>query len=324
MKKLNKELLYKYRLVLILVVLVVILSILSPKFLTVRNLSNVLWSVAITGIMAAGSIYTIITGGIDLSVGSVAALAGIVFATLMVNFGFNMIFSIIITLAVGSLIGLINGILVARFKVPAFIATMASLSYIFGLSLVISDGQTIGILEPKSFVFIGLGKIFGIPVPVYIMFVIFGISYWILNHSSYGRKIIATGGNPVASELSGIAVRKITALGYVISAFTATTAGIVLSSMTQQAKSTMAQGYELDVITAIVLGGTSLAGGNGSIKGAVFGTVLVGIISNAMNLLNISSEYHLVIKGIIIIAAIAFDSFSKSTLNKKVKVSKSK
>jgi ribose/xylose/arabinose/galactoside ABC-type transport system permease subunit len=324
MKKLNKELLYKYRLILILLVLMVVLSIMSPKFLSVRNLSNVLWSVSVIGIMASGSIYTIITGGIDLSVGSVAALAGIVFATLMINTGLGMVISIIITLIVGCFIGLVNGILVSKFKVPAFIATMASLSYIFGLSLVISDGQTIGILEPKAFVFIGLGKIFGIPFPVYIMIGIFAISYWILNHSSYGRKIIATGGNPIASELSGIAIKKITTIGYIISAFTATTAGIVLASMTQQAKSTMAQGYEMDVITAIVLGGTSLAGGNGSVKGVIFGTVLVGIVSNAMNLLNISSEYHLVVKGIIIIAAIAFDSYSKDSLNKKVKVSKVK
>jgi ribose/xylose/arabinose/galactoside ABC-type transport system permease subunit len=273
--------------------------------------------------MASGAIYTIITGGIDLSVGSVAALAGIVYTKVMMNTGIGMVGAIIITLLVGSLVGLLNGVLVSKFKVPAFIATMASLTYIFGLSLIISDGQTLGILEPKAFLFIGLGKLFGIPFPVYIMFAMFAISYWLLNHSTYGRKIIATGGNATASKLSGLSIKKITTLGYVISSFTATCAGIVLASMTQQAKSTMAQGYELDVITVIVLGGTSLAGGNGSITGIAFGTLLVGMISNALNLLNVSSEYHSVVKGIIIILAIAFDRYSNSRMNTKVKVGKS-
>lgn len=307
-----KDFLYTYRLVIMLVVLCIILAIFSPNFLSINNLSNVLWSMSIIGIMASGAIYAIVTGGIDLSVGSLAAFAGIIYAKITIITGLGMVGAILVTLLIGCIVGLINGILITEFKIPAFIATMAALTYIFGISLVISDGQTIGILEPEVFLFIGLGKIFGLPFPVYIMFSMFAISYFILNHSIYGRKVIACGGNPVASRLSGIRVKKIVVTGYIISSFAATISGIVLSSMTQQAKSTMAQGFELDVITVIVLGGTSLAGGNGSISGIVFGTLLVGMISNALNLMNVSSVYHPVVKGIIIILAIAFDQYTKS------------
>jgi len=304
-----KQVLFKYRLVLILIAVVLAFYIAEPRFLSFTNLTNVLWSVALIGIMAAGAIYPIITGGIDLSVGGVAGFTSIVLAYFIVHKGQPFVLAIIIALAFGVAIGAANGVLVTKFKIPAFITTMAMLNIVSGIAMVWSDGKTTSIMGPPGFLAIGMQKILNVPLPVFIMLGIMLVSFWILNRSSFGRKIIATGGNKTASGLSGVNTDKVTVIGYIISSVCAVLSGIVIASMIQQGRATMAKGYEMDVITAIILGGASLSGGKGSIWGTLFGVVLLGLISNGMTLMNAPSEWHGIVKGGIIILTVAFDAF---------------
>lgn len=299
-----QRLLAKFRLFGILILLMVALSFISNRFLTLENLTNVLWSVCLIGIMCSGFIYAPITGGIDLSVGSVAALSGIIANVLMNTVGLNWLVSLFLTLCFGVLIGLVNGIVTTRFKVPAFIVTMAAKTYLFGIAMLISSGDQITIMQPKEFLTIGIGKLFGIPIPIYIMAVLIFVSHMILKHTVFGRQTIAVGANEVAAKLSGVNPDRVRVYVYIISSVTATIAGIVMASLTQQAYAMNAGGYELDVITAVVVGGTSLMGGSGSVTGALIGAVMVGFINNGLNLLNMPSSYHPLATGIVILLAL--------------------
>lgn len=292
------------RLFLILVLLMAVLSFVSDRFLTLENLTNVLWSVCLIGIMCAGAIYAPITGGIDLSVASIAALAGIIANVLMNVLGLNWILSLLATLCFGVLIGWVNGIVTTKFRVPAFIVTMAAKTYLFGLAMYISKGDQITIMEPKPFLAIGIGKLLGIPIPIYLMLVLIVASHLLLKHTAFGRKAIAVGANEVAAKLSGVDPDRTRIIVYIISAVTATIAGIVMASLTQQAYAMNAGGYEFDVITAIVIGGTSLMGGNGSVAGALIGAVMVGFINNGLNLLNMPASYHPIATGLVILIAL--------------------
>ncbi len=292
------------RLFLILILMMVVLSFISDRFLTLENLTNVLWSVCLIGIMCAGTIYAPITGGTDLSVASIAALSGIIANVMMNGFGINWILSILITLFFGVLIGLLNGIVTTKFRVPAFIVTMAAKTYLFGIAMLISSGDQITIMQPAGFLSIGIGKLFGIPFPIYIMIFLTIVSHILLKNTVFGRQAIAVGANEVAAKLSGVNPDRIRIIAYVISAVTATIAGIVMASLTQQAYAMNAGGYELNVITAIVVGGTSLKGGKGSVTGALIGAVMVGFINNGLNLLNMSSSYHPLATGIVILVAL--------------------
>lgn len=304
-----KDLLYKYRLVIIMVLVIAGFSLAAPQFFSLSTLTNVLWAVAMTGIMAAGEIYPILTGGIDLSVGTLVGLTSCILAWCLVNVGMPLGAAILFVLAFGAFIGFVNGMLVTAFKIPAFITTMAMMKICRGLAMVWSEGKTMPIRAPGAFLQIAIYKIFNIALPVYIMLVIMLASYWLLHRSSYGRKILATGGNPVAAELSGIKTNHIIRLGYVYSSICAVVGGIVLASMNQQGKALMADGYEMNVISAVVLGGTSMAGGKGTIPGVLFGVVLIGLINCGMTMLNAPSSMHNVVRGMIIIATVALDSY---------------
>lgn len=292
------------RLLLILLLLMGVLSLVSNRFLTLENLTNVLWSVCLIGIMCSGAIYSPITGGIDLSVASIAALAGIIANALMNGAGLNWILALVLTLACGALIGLVNGIVTTRFRVPAFIVTMAAKTYLFGLAMYISKGDQITIMQPRPFLAIGIGKLLGVPIPIYIMLALTAASHVVLKHTAFGRRAIAVGANEVTARLSGVDPDRTRNLVYVISAVTATIAGIVMASLTQQVYAMNAGGYELDVITALVVGGTSLLGGKGSVVGALIGAVLVGFINNGLNLLNMPSSYHPLATGVVILLAL--------------------
>lgn len=299
-----RRLFVDFRLFMILVLMMIILSFISDRFLTLENLTNVLWSVCLIGIMCAGTIYAPITGGTDLSVASIAALSGIIANLLMNSVGLNWIFSLVITLCFGVMIGLLNGVVTTKFKVPAFIVTMAAKTYLFGIAMLISSGDQITIMKPKGFLAIGIGKFLGIPIPIYIMIVLIIISHILLKHTVFGRQAIAVGANEVAAKLSGVNPDRIRIIAYIISAVTASIAGIVMASLTQQAYAMNAGGYELNVITAIVVGGTSLKGGKGSVAGALIGAVMVGFINNGLNLLNMSSSFHPLATGIVILVAL--------------------
>jgi len=309
MKKNIDLLIYKYRFLLMLLLVVGGFSIAAPQFFSLNTVTNVLWAVSMTGIMAAGEIYPILTGGIDLSIGSEVALTSVLIAILLVDFNVPLIPMIIIILIFGAVMGFITGALVSVFKIPAFITTMAMMEIYSGMAMVISGGKTLPIRAPKAFLDIAIFKIFTIPLPVYIMLFIMLLSYWVLHKSSFGRKIIAIGGNATASGLSGINTRRIEIGGYVMSSVCAVIGGIVLSSMNQQGKATLADGFEMNAISAIVLGGTSMAGGKGTIPGALFGVILIGLINCGMTMLNAPTAMHNIVRGIIIVVMVALDVF---------------
>ncbi len=299
-----RQRLVEFRLFGILLLVMLALSLMSDRFLTVDNLTNVLWSVCLIGIMASGAIYAPITGGIDLSVASIAALAGIITNVLMNVYGLHWLISIAITLLIGVLIGWVNGVVTTRFLVPAFIVTMAAKTYLFGIAMLVSNGDQITIMQPPEFLAIGVGKFLGIPIPIYIMVVLALASHFLLKKTVFGRQCIAVGANEVAAKLSGVNPDRTRIIVYIISSVTATIAGIVMASLTQQAYAMNATGYELDVITAIVVGGTSLMGGNGSVAGALIGAIMVGFINNGLNLLDMPSAFHPIATGIVILAAL--------------------
>ncbi len=306
--KTTSSFLARFRLLFIVMAVGAVLAIIYPRFLTVGNLTNVLWSITVIAIMCTGAIYTPITGGIDLSVGSVAALASILVNHLMNVWGVPMWPSLLATLAVGAFIGAINGVVVAKFKVSGFIVTMAAMTYLFGVAMLISNGAMIGIYEPKAFLVIGTGRFLGVPVPVYIMLVVTVVSHVLLKYTVYGRQVIAVGANDATAKLSGIDPDRTRILAYIISSLTATLAGIVLASLTQQAYAVAAQGYEMNVITALVVGGTSLLGGSGSVFGALLGAILVGFIDNGLNLMNVPASYHPIVTGAVIIGALILNT----------------
>jgi len=314
-----RRLIVDFRLFGILLLMMVVLSLVSDRFLTVDNLTNVLWSVCLIGIMSVGAIYAPITGGIDLSVGSIAALSGIVANVLMNVYGLNWMLAIFITLGIGVLIGWVNGMVTTKFLVPAFIVTMAAKTYLFGVAMLVSNGDQITIMQPKEFLIIGVGKFLGIPIPIYIMIILAVGSHILLKHTVFGRQAIAVGANEVSAKLSGVNPDRTRIIVYIISAVTATIAGIVMASLTQQAFAMNATGYEFDVITAIVIGGTSLMGGNGSVAGALIGAVMVGFINNGLNLLDMPSSFHPIATGLVILIALIMNQgFSLPGAAKKI------
>jgi len=281
-----------------------VLSILSPRFLTLDNLTNVVWSVCLIGILASGAIYPRITGGIDLSLGSMAALSGIVVDMFMNRFGFHWILAIALTLLIGALIGLFNGFIVAKIKVPAFVVTMAAKTYLYGVGLVVSQGAMLAILKPKPFIMIGTGRFLGLPIPIYIMFALALSSQFILKRSAFGRKVMAVGANEVAAKLSGVDPDRIRLAAYTISGVTSAIGGVVLASLTQQVFAAAASGVELDVMTALVIGGTSPIGGRGSVLGGLIGAIMVAFIVNGLNLMNVPASFHPIVTGSVIIIAL--------------------
>lgn len=315
MKSLNKKFMAKYQKIIILLIVMLALTLMQPGvFLSMSNFKSILLSISIYGIMVCGTIFTILLGGIDLSVGAVAATSGACAVLTIVKYNYSaqgVILGVMLGLGVGILVGMIHGFIVSSFHVPAFLITLASQNIVYGVAQLLTKSKVISCLEPKSFTFIGGGRLFGVPFSIYILLVVGAISYFILNHTVLGRRVYAVGGNSEAAGLSGINSMRINMIAYAMSGFTAALAGIVLASMNQQAIAKAAQGYENDVLTAIVVGGTSLMGGEGSIQGALWGALLVGIISNGLRLMGIPSTYHSVVKGVVIIVAVALDAYSR-------------
>ena len=299
-----RKLLTDSRLFLVLLLLMAVLSFVSPRFLTIENLTNVLWSVCLIGIMASGTIYAPVTGGTDLSVGSHAALAGIIAYVLMNHAHIHWIPAIFITLCIGVFVGWVNGIMISKFRVPPFIQTMAAKTYLFGIAMLVSNGDTITIMGPAPFLKIGIGKLFTLPIPIYIMATVAIASHFLLKHTVFGRQAIAVGANEVAAKLTGVDPDRTRITAYMISGLTASVAGIVMASLTQQAYAPNASGYEFDVLTAVIIGGTRLKGGQGSVGGAIIGAVMVGFINNALNLANLPASFSPLITGVVILLAL--------------------
>lgn len=294
-----------------LVLLCVIMAVSSDKFLSYDNLINIVRQVSINGILAVGMTFVILTSGIDLSVGSVMAISSTVIAAGMVNFGLPPYIAALLGIAVGGLFGLLSGTLVAYAKMPAIIVTLAMMEIPRGLALVYTGGYPLSNL-PSSFSFIGAGYLFNIiPMPVVVMIVVYFIAYIILNHLPMGRYIYAIGGNQEAVRLSGIKVKKYTIIPYVISGLTAGITGLVLTSRLMSGQPVAGVGFELDAIASVVLGGTDIAGGRGTIVGTLIGVLMMGVLSNGLNLMGVSPYVQRVFKGLIILLAIYFSSKKK-------------
>ncbi|ENH96878.1 monosaccharide-transporting ATPase [Gracilibacillus halophilus YIM-C55.5] len=291
-------------------VLCFIFSIISSEFLTATNITNILRQVSINGILAVGMTFVILTSGIDLSVGSVMAFTGTIMAGLMINNGLPPILAIIAGILLGALLGYINGSFVAYAKIPAIIVTLAMMETARGLALLYTGGYPLSGV-PDSFTFIGRGYVLGIPMPVIIMIAVYLIAYLMLNHLPLGRYIYAIGGNEEAVRLSGIKVKRIKSLVYLISGVTASISGLIMTSRLASGQPTAGVTYELDAIAAVVLGGTAISGGRGHIFGTFLGALLLGVLSNGLNLIGVSPYLQRVLKGVIIVGAIYYSSKMK-------------
>ena len=307
----------------ILVAIMLAFTILQPGiFLTADNMKSVLLSISIYGIMVCGTIFPILLGGIDLSVGAVAAAAGAFAVTRIVNNDFSTgaaIYGIIGGLVLGCLVGIVHGVIVSKFSVPPFLITLATQNIVYGIAQLLTSNNVIACMKPEFFAFLGGGRLLGIPFSIWILAIMAVISWMILNRTVFGRQVYAVGGNAESSRLSGVNSTKIIILSYLASGLTSAMAGIVLASMNRQAIAKAAQGYDNFVITALVVGGASLMGGEGNISGAIWGAFLVGIVSNGLRLMGIASEYHGIFKCLIIVLVVAFDAsmrFRSSGLQK--------
>lgn len=300
-----KGLLLKYKSFIGLVILCLVISFITPRFLTVSNILNILTQVSVNAIIAIGMCFVILTGGIDLSVGSIVAIAGAVAAAL-VSKGVNVGLAVVITLVIGAVIGLINGITIAKGKIQAFIATLATMTVFRGVTYVFTDGNPISGLE-SNFTVIGNGRLVGIPFPVIIILVVVLAAWYVLTQTRYGRYVYAVGGNEDSARLSGINTDKIKSLVYVLSGITAALSGIVVTSRIGSASPNAGMSFELDAIAAVVLGGTSLTGGEGTIIGTIIGAMIIGVLNNGLNLMNVSPFYQSVVKGIVILIAVLMD-----------------
>ncbi|ACJ75146.1 ribose transport system permease protein RbsC [Thermosipho africanus TCF52B] len=284
--------------------LVIFFALLSDRFLSLSNFINVFRQVSIQAIIAFGMTLVIISGGIDLSVGSVFALSAVIMASVIK--GYSVFLGILVALVVGAIFGSINGFIIAKGKIQPFIVTLATMAIARSLTLVYTQGMPITGF-PASFRFIGRGEIFGIPVPIVIMFSIFAIILYISIYTKLGLYTYAIGGNETAAKLSGVKVDKYKIIIYMLSGLLSAIAAIILTSRLNSAQPTFGTGYELDAIAAVVLGGASLAGGKGTVIGTLFGALIMGILNNGLNLLNISPFYQQAVKGIVILIAVLIE-----------------
>ncbi|WP_211284600.1 ribose ABC transporter permease [Rummeliibacillus pycnus] len=303
----SKGLIQKLGPLLGLLLIIIIISIMSPSFLTATNIFNVLRQVSVSALIAFGMTFVILTGGIDLSVGSTLALTGAISAGMLAS-GMDPILAMIIGLALGAVLGAVNGVIIAKGKVAPFIATLATMTIYRGLTLVYTDGKPVsGLGDSMAFQMFGKGYFLGIPVPVVTMIVAFFVLYFILRKTTFGRRVYAIGGNEEASRLSGINVDRVTIAVYAITGMLAALSALILTSRLNSAQPTAGESYELDAIAAVVLGGTSLTGGRGWIFGTLVGALIIGVLNNGLNLIGVSSFFQQVVKGVVILIAVLLD-----------------
>jgi ribose/xylose/arabinose/galactoside ABC-type transport system permease subunit len=308
-----------------LVVLMVVFWALNARFMHPLNLFNIMLQVSIYGLLAIGMTFVILTAGIDLSIGSLLALCGLAAAAVAKGglenrfsvgagaeaAGYGWELALLAALAIGLAGGFLQGFAITRLKVPPFVVTLGGMSAFRGAALLFAAGGPISGFEP-NFVWWGQGKIGPVPVPVIIFLAFAVLAHIVLRYSRYGRQVYAVGGNPEAARLSGLNVRGVILSVYVIMGFFAGLGAFVLSARLNSAEAVAGTGYELTVIASVVIGGTSLFGGTGTIFGTVIGTILIGVLLNGLVLMNVSSYIQQIIIGIIIVLAVAFDTFAKS------------
>ncbi|EXG83583.1 ABC transporter permease [Lacrimispora sp.] len=311
LKKMNFR---EYGVVIGFILLCVVISFATPAFATQKNILNLLRQSSIIGIIATGMTFVIISGSFDISVGAVAALSGAVTMKLItMGNGVPVAIAVLAALGIGAVVGLINGIAVAKINVPSLIATMAMVSVVKGSMLMFTGGypitRTIPVLDT-----IGNGYVAGIPIPVIIFAAAVAIAFIILTKTRFGRYVYSVGGNEEASKLNGINVDSYKIKVFVINAVLAALAGIVLVGRMGTASPAAGDGYDMDAIASVVIGGTSVAGGSGSVLKTVIGVLLMSVINNSFNLLGVDMYFQYIFKGLIILIAVGADSFSKKRL----------
>jgi ribose transport system permease protein len=305
----SKEIILRYSFAIVFIILIVFLSLATPKFLTWSNIINVLRQVSYQGIIAVGMTLVLILGQIDMSVGSVVAFAAVVNA-LLIKSGMAVPASIVVTLALSSLWGVVNGYVMARFRLHAFLVTMATMTLIRGVTYTLTSGYPVGGL-PQAFFVYGAGQVAFIPLPVVYMAIIFAIGMFVLNWTPFGRSVYAIGGNEDAARLSGINVMRVKVGVFVVCAFVSGISGLVLSSRLMAGSPEIGIGWELDVIAAVIIGGTSLFGGEGKLSGTFLGVLFIGVLSNGMILLDITPYMQLVVRGLVILGAVILNSLQE-------------
>lgn len=319
--------LFRLRALIVLFVLLAIFASLSPAFLTAANLTILVKHVAINAILAVGMTFVILSGGIDLSVGSVAGLAGIVAGGLIhsglvlrslgVVVYFHTWLIVVIALLAGALVGAINGALIAQLRVAPFIATLGSLYVARGSAMLISNGATFPNLSGKAelgntgFLSIGAGILLGLPAPIWIMLAVALAGAFAAERTAFGRRVYAVGGNERAAELSGVRVKRIQLAVYVISGVCAAMVGLIIAAQLSSAHPATGETFELNAIAAVVLGGTSLMGGRGSVGGTIIGAFVIGVLADGLILLGVSTFWQIVIKGLVIVLAVILDQMQQ-------------
>lgn len=289
-----------------LLIMMLLITAIDTSFIQVSNLSNILRQVSINGLIALGMTFVILTGGIDLSVGSVFALTSAVLAKLILS-GVPGLLALLITLVLGILLGIINGVLIAKFKLQPFIATLGTVTLFRGVTRVFMDGRPFTGFDSDFIDYIGKGYFLKIAIPIIILVLAIFISWFITKKTVFGKKIYAVGGNERTALFSAINVNSVKIRVYALSALLTTIAGIILTSRLNSAQPNAGMGYEFNAIAAVVLGGASMSGGKGKIFGTVIGICLIGVLNNGLNILNVSSFYQDVVKGVVILFAVLID-----------------
>jgi erythritol transport system permease protein len=319
------DLLFRLRALIVLFVLSATFALMSSAFLTVGNLTILVKHVAINAILAVGMTFVILSGGIDLSVGSVAGLAGMIAGGLIYTglplFGIRIYFHtwlvIALALVVGAIVGAVNGVLVAYLRVAPFIATLGTLYVARGAALLLSNGATFPNLTGKpdlgntGFPTLGAGSFLGLPVPIWLMVLFGAAAAFLAGRTPFGRQVYAVGGNERAAQLSGVRIRRIKLAVYVISGFCSAMVGLIIASQLAAAHPATGETFELNAIAAVVLGGTSLMGGRGSIGGTIIGAFVIGVLQDGLVLLGVAEFWQIVIKGLVIVAAVILDQMQQ-------------
>lgn len=309
----SKSWLIEQKSLIALILLIVIVSFLNPHFFTMGNILNILRQTSVNAIIAVGMTLVILTAGIDLSVGSILALSG-AFAASLIGLEVPVMYAVPIALIAGAGLGAFSGVIIAKGKVQAFIATLVAMTLLRGVTMVYTDGRPIstGFTDvADDFSMIGTGYFLGVPIPVWLMAFVFISVWYLLNHTRFGRYVYAVGGSESATRLSGINVDRVKIGVYAICGLLAALAGLIVTARLSSAQPTAGMGYELDAIAAVVLGGTSLAGGKGRIMGTLIGALIIGFLNNALNLLDVSSYYQMIAKASVILLAVLVDNKNK-------------
>ncbi|BDT64541.1 MULTISPECIES: ribose ABC transporter permease [Streptococcus] len=296
--------------VIALIILMAVITIINSNFLTANNLLNLLLQVTSNALIAFGMTFVILTGGIDLSVGSILALSSALTAGLLGS-GMPVALAILSSLILGCILGMMNGLLISYGKLAPFIVTLATMTIFRGATLVYTNGNPItkGLSDTFLFQFLGQGYIVGIPFPVIIMFIVFIVLYVLLHKTAFGKSVYAIGGNEKAAYISGVKLNKVKIIIYSISGMMASISGLIITSRLSSAQPTAGASYEMDAIAAVVLGGTSLSGGKGRILGTLIGALIIGVLNNGLNIIGVSAFWQQVVKGVVILIAVLIDRF---------------